>query len=87
MVADIMTYTRLIAEHHLRRIRERLMYGMSAVERAAALAEQSTYYRREPDLFAQRSPRLDHRGTSRSPGLRCCDPLESGVTDAKPDHS
>ena len=74
-----MTYTRAIAEHHMRRIRERLLFGLSESECEAALAEQSTYYRRQPDLFAQRSPRIDPRGTSRSPGLRCCDSMESGA--------
>ena len=76
-----MTYTRAIAEHHMRCIRARLVCGCSDAEREAGLAEQATYYRRQPDLFAQRSPRIDPRGTSRSPGLRCCDSLESGAID------
>ena len=78
-----MTYTRIIAEHHMRRIRERLLFGMTDAEHSAALAEQATYYRPQPDLFAQRSLWTDPHGTSRSPGLRCCDPLESGAADAQ----
>ena len=78
-----MTYTPAIAEQHMRRIRARLVFGWSDAEREAALAEQATYYRRQPDLFAQRSPRIDPRGTSRSPGLRCCDSLERGAFDAQ----
>ena len=46
-----MTYTRAIAEHHMRRIRARLVFGWSDAEREGALAEADTYYRRQPDLF------------------------------------
>ena len=46
-----MTYTRAIAEQHMRCIRERLLFGLSDAEREAALAEADTYYRRQPDLF------------------------------------
>ena len=46
-----MTYTRAIAEQHMRRIRARLVFGWSDAEREAALAEQATFYRRQPDLF------------------------------------
>ena len=73
----------LIGLHSLAKIREALTYGVTDREYQRLLDEQATFYRREPDLFAQRSLWTDPHGTSRSPGLRCCDPLESGDADAQ----
>ena len=72
----------LIGLHGLAKIRDALTYGVTEQDYRRLLDEQSTFYRRMPDLFAQRSPWADHHGTNRSPGLRCCDPLENGATHA-----
>ena len=77
----------LIGMHALAKIREALTYGVTDHAYQRLLDEQATFYRRESDLFAQRSPWTDPHGTSRSPGLRCCDPSESGASDAQPNRA
>lgn len=67
-----MTYTRAIAEHYMRRIRDRLLYGMSEPERESALAEVETYYRRHPDLFTAPPSRESCPGDKPSPAAGGC---------------
>jgi hypothetical protein len=76
----------LIGLHAIVKIREALTYGVSESERERMLDEISTYYRRQPDLFAQRSQWTDPHWTSRSPGLRCCDHSESGASQHAEPH-
>ena len=67
-----MTYTHAIAEQHMRRIRARLLFGWNDPEREAALAEQATFYRRQPDLFTAPPSRESCPGDTPYPAAGGC---------------